>query len=777
VGNFGGFFYRERVSRSPARTGGANVGDLGGRRHLSELGDGGVGVRGGSVLVIVLVVGALLAGEVAGAYAPTHGVPVAPAPSTSHPPPVSGGASALVAATASLAADRDLPSALVNTPRYAFAMTYDAADGYVLLFGGRSSSGASLADTWTFVAGNWTQLTPVSHPSAREGASMTYDAKDGYVVLFGGYDGSPLGDTWKFSAGAWTKLSPTSAPSARYDASMTFDSKDHYVLLFGGVAFPDTTMADTWTFEAGTWTQLTVTTPPPARSAASMAYDAKDGYTVLFGGFSPSLTPLGDTWEYVGGTWTELLPAVSPPARAEASMTYDPTNKYLVLFGGSGTSTILSDTWKFAGGKWTLLSPSSHPGPLYSASMTFDSKDGYAVFFGGLVKPGKATGDTWTFLGGKWTELPLTLDSANPLDGGEFGWAVAESSSVVLVGAPGETVETHTQAGHAYAFSASTGKLLSTMTSPNAAFGSSFGNAVAVSGSTAVVAAYEESSDGDNDAGNVYVFNAHTGGLVSTLADPDPQSGGFFGTSVAIYGSTVVVGAFGATVDSDSAAGVAYSFNASTGALIATLSNPSPVQGADFGDSVGISGTTAVVGASEQDVADGNAYTFDADTGALIATFSSPNGQYDGHFGSGVAINRTTIVIGAPWETVSGFTDAGRAYAFNATTLGLMDTFASANAQSYGFFGATVGVSPTRVVAGAVLETADGTPDAGHAYEFKVTNGALVAILTSPNRGSNGEFGVVALLGTTIVVGAIYESTVSGVANAGNAYIFNPPTP
>jgi len=76
-------------------------------------------------------------------------------------------------------------------------MAYDAADGYVLLFGGTESfnSTTSLGDTWEFHAGQWTQLFPSSSPSPRIFASMAYDAADGYVLLFGGVTVAPSQST------------------------------------------------------------------------------------------------------------------------------------------------------------------------------------------------------------------------------------------------------------------------------------------------------------------------------------------------------------------------------------------------------------------------------------------------------------------------------------------------------------------------------------------------------------------------------------------------------
>src|SRR5205807_234948 len=130
-----------------------------------------------------------------------------------------------------------------------------------------------------------------------------------------------------------------------------------------------------------------------------------------------------------------------------------------------------------------------------------------------------------------------------------------------------------------------------------------------------------------NDPVPVYVFNATTGELVATLNNPTPTGYDGFGSSAALSGNQVLVGAFrndtGATD-----AGSAYVFNATSGALIATLSNPTPASEDYFGQSVAVSGNIAVVGASGDDAGPGQytgtAYVFNATTGALLFTLYSP---------------------------------------------------------------------------------------------------------------------------------------------------------
>ena len=99
-------------------------------------------------------------------------------------------------------------------------------------------------------------------PSARATASMTYDARDGYAVLYGGgaANKTSLSDTWTFANGTWTDIAATAGfTKARYYTMMTFDNAtaDDYVLQFGGINGGDRSINTTWQFLSGSWTNLT----------------------------------------------------------------------------------------------------------------------------------------------------------------------------------------------------------------------------------------------------------------------------------------------------------------------------------------------------------------------------------------------------------------------------------------------------------------------------------------------------------------------------------------
>jgi hypothetical protein len=330
------------------------------------------------------------------------------------------------------------------------------------------------------------------------------------------------------------------------------------------------------------------------------------------------------------------------------------------------------------------------------------------------------------FLPAASADSTITLTSPNAQHNGQFGFSVAvnEGDPLVVVGAPDETANALAGAGHAYVLDTTTG-LITTLTSPTPQSTVSergFGHSVSISGTTVVVGAPAETANALAGAGHAYVFDATDGSLITTLTSPTPQNPGFFGLSVSISGTTVVVGAPRETANAVPLAGDAYVFNATDGSLITTLTSPNAQSNGEFGFSVSISGTTVVVGAPDETAnalaVAGHAYVFDALTGSPIASLTSPYAQAGGAFGTSASVSCNTVVVGALGETANGQTGAGHAYSFDATTGFLTTTLTSPNAQGGGQFGTSVAVSGTTVVTGAPLETGGGFTQAGHAYIF-----------------------------------------------------------
>jgi hypothetical protein len=298
-----------------------------------------------------------------------------------------------------------------------------------------------------------------------------------------------------------------------------------------------------------------------------------------------------------------------------------------------------------------------------------------------------------------------------------------------------------------------------------------FGNSVALSGNTVVVGAQYDDAEA-TDSGQAYIFNATTGALIATLKNPTPAVFDQFGRFVSVSGNTVVVGAI--TDDTTAAdSGQAYVFDATTGALIAILDNPTPARQDWFGYSVSVSGNTVVVGASGDDTVatdKGQVYVFDATTGDLIATLDNPSStsSNDG-FGHSVSVSGNTVVVGASGDD-TGAANSGQAYVFNTTTGALIGTLANPFPADLDGFGSSVSVSGNTVVVGTRPEIV-GAAGSGQAYVFDATTGALIATLDTPFPGSQIGLGVSASVsGNTVVVGIPRDDTQN--TDQGAVYVF-----
>lgn len=297
-------------------------------------------------------------------------------------------------------------SARPSPPGVSYAMmSYDAADAYIVLFGGDNSYGLS-NQTWEYLGGSWTLLHPKQSPPARVMGMMAYDSKNKFVVLYGGTDGGSVffNDTWTFTGGQWSYVNVTSSPGPLAAGSMTYDPAIGHVVLYGGWYDPcscvDWIYTDLYEFANGNWTVL------PAKGAnstlpgfgPSISYDPRDHYLVEFGGAGPYSTG-ATTWNYSHGGWTELNPSRSPSWRNFDSLVFDPKLGHLIMFGGVHQhGAVGSDsTWRLIGGSWTefhtALSP---PAEIRPAAAAYDAVDGYIVLFGGANSSGPSNA-TWVF--------------------------------------------------------------------------------------------------------------------------------------------------------------------------------------------------------------------------------------------------------------------------------------------------------------------------------------------------------------------------------------------
>ena len=268
----------------------------------------------------------------------------------------------------------DLNIAVAPPSRAHGGIAYDAADGYVVLFGG-SSRNVYYNDTWEYSGGVWKNVTASAGrgPSPRVAPAMAYDAADGYIVLFGGMNAAhhTLNDTWEFAHGKWANVTGTTGetPVSRFAEGLAYDAADGYLLMYGGwtatKGLKDKTLDDTWEFSGGAWKPLSPKENPGPRWFVGLTYDSTDGYVLFFEGINDSgvksywNTP-PYTWTYRGGVWTNVTNSSnSPPHRFAEGLVDDPADHYVLMFGGLNSTAVvahaLSDTWTYAGGVWTNI--------------------------------------------------------------------------------------------------------------------------------------------------------------------------------------------------------------------------------------------------------------------------------------------------------------------------------------------------------------------------------------------------------------------------------------
>ncbi|HNG34785.1 MAG TPA: putative Ig domain-containing protein, partial [Blastocatellia bacterium] len=366
-----------------------------------------------------------------------------------------------------------------------------------------------------------------------------------------------------------------------------------------------------------------------------------------------------------------------------------------------------------------------------------------------------------------------------------FGFAVTISGDLLAVGVQDAKIGTNIFQGAVYVFTRNgagwtfQGKI----TAPDGAAEDSFGNAVALSGTTLAIGAYGADIGGNANQGAVYVFirNGATWVMQKKLfaVGIDGLPGDFFGSAIALEGDTLAVSARGY----GNSRGAAYVFTR-TGTTWAQqgpklLANDGAA-GDRFGQAIALSGDTLVAGAAFAKIGtntlQGAAYVFTRAnaTWAFQRKLTADDGVADDRFGTSVAVNNDTAAVGAPFHKVGTNDQQGAVYVFTRSgTIWVQQPKLTAdNGGASDHFGWAVALSGDTLVAGAYRHNSL----RGAAYVFtRLGSWRQQQQLTAGDGQPGDEFGkAVALSGDTIVVGAP-EDSIGTNAGQGSAYTFAAP--
>jgi hypothetical protein len=354
-----------------------------------------------------------------------------------------------------------------------------------------------------------------------------------------------------------------------------------------------------------------------------------------------------------------------------------------------------------------------------------------------------------------------------------FGRSVAVSGDTVVVGTPSYRRDDPFVRGAVWVFTrAGASWTLQHKIENPLQVNDSFGTSVALAGDVLVVGA---PGDGMFTPGTAYVF-ARTGGawIQQQRIFVGAGSASRIGASVAISGDTIVSGASPGVV-------AVFVRSGTDWMMQAQLSASDAVPADNLGAAVAISGDTVIAGAPQADTAAGAdagaAYVFVRSGAAWTEQrkLTAPDGAAGDGFGGSVAAAGETVAAGAPGDDTAAGADAGSAFVFvrSGTAWDLQQPLAASDGAAGDLLGCSVGLAGDVLAVGACGDDGGAGAAEGAAYVFTRSGAAWSEQqkLRAAAGAAQDRFGVLALTEGTLVVGAPFDDAGSAV-DAGSVHVF-----
>lgn len=370
-----------------------------------------------------------------------------------------------------------------------------------------------------------------------------------------------------------------------------------------------------------------------------------------------------------------------------------------------------------------------------------------------------------------WTQTARLNPSASQ-PSARFGESVACSGRTVVVAAPWYDSSVYGDLGSVLRYEkiSSTWYLIGTHSDSGGHGGAILGRGLDYDGAAVVAGEPGHTSN----AGRLIRQTTTSTGGVTRATSGDRNANDYYGWSVATDGSLFASGAPGDDQGGTNS-GAAYVYRTSGGFVKIT----GPSAGADFGRSIALHEDLLVVGAPNVTTSagyDGAVYVYRIGTSGIFTTatllgvISNP-GAYVTNFGQDVAISGERVVVG---HNTAGM--AGRVYVYDVgVSFTTPEVTLTPPETEYGMdFGEAVAVDGDTVVVGSPSKDYSTTrPDVGAVYTFeKLSTGVwlyrqkLLPSVTSPSGGDS--FGQsVDLSGALLVAGAPGANSA-----AGRAFVF-----
>ncbi|QDV07749.1 hypothetical protein Poly30_32810 [Planctomycetes bacterium Poly30] len=289
-----------------------------------------------------------------------------------------------------------------------------------------------------------------------------------------------------------------------------------------------------------------------------------------------------------------------------------------------------------------------------SPTPTFNAEYGFSVAMSDSLAvagaPGSQEVNVYARSGGAWSLVQTITPNGGPV--AEFGYSLDIEGDLLVVGAKAANV------AQVFRLDPMTGQFgfEVQLTGSDIVADEAFGQDVSIEAGTVFVAAAGDDPNGPR-SGAVYVFSGSGSTWTETyrLFPPDGEAGEFFGVAIDTEGDTLVVGAL-FDDDGGTSVGSAYVYDNSG---FAGWSLSQKLQASDgapndfFGVSVAVDGTTAIIGSEGDDdngQFSGSAYVFERDASLAwteAVKLLAPDGFTNDDFGFAVAIEGTTVDVAA----------------------------------------------------------------------------------------------------------------------------------
>jgi len=662
----------------------------------------------------------------------------------------------------------------VSGDQFGSSVSVDGATAVIGASGANSAQGEAYVfmqsgSTWTLQA----KITASDGAAGDQfGVSIAVSGASAVVGASGSASGQGAAYVFAAAGSAWSQQAKlTAADAAAGDLFGASVSLSGTTAVAGAAGkFVGTGAAYVFINSSTSWSQQAKLTAADGASGDLFGFSVSiSGDTVLAGApiktcqFSCGTARaggLGGAYVFIrtGTSWSQQAALVSSDGGGAFGYSVAVSGTTAIVLENYNNSFLTGAAFAFvrSGTNWPQQAKLAASDLVVGDGLASAAVSGSAALVGAPGKTG-GLGAVYAFLqtGTNWTQqAKLIASGATSADG--FGSAISVNGETALIASPLKA----SQQGAVYVFvrSATDGiwSQQAKLTGPGGA--ASFGQSVSLSGDTAVI--------GASNAAYIFLRSGTSWTQQSKLAGADTATGDSFGSSVTVYGDTAAVGAPG-----KNATGAAYVFvrSGATWAQQAKLTASDAVTNDSFGNSISLSGDTVLMGARGKNSLQGAAYVFvrSGITWTQQAELTPPDGVND-NFGQSVSLSGGTAIVGAYFENSA----EGAVYVFvqSGTNWAQQAKLQPSDGIAGIIFGTSVSIDGDLAVISAYK--GGGGPGAAYVFARSGANWTQSLKLTAANGITGDEFGnAVSISEGTVITGAPGR-----FGGEGAAFVFPLPT-